>query len=129
MVCGRTSITMAKTYSDDFAAGFSKPMPRGRNASAVSPALPCQCELHGENSWSAAAHGADGAGAESSGTQAEIHRDDARAVAPLAAAATGFHPGRVAGGIGAQKQLRASVPLLWMVLGKVGLRWKKIAAR
>src|SRR5262249_7593993 len=73
---------------------------RGRDAGATSPALPSQFGLCRENSWSATAHGADGTGSASSRTQAQVHRADTRAVAWLVAAATGLHPGRVAGKTG-----------------------------
>src|SRR5499433_2606026 len=73
---------------------------RGRDAGATSAALPSPFGLCRENSWSATAYGADGTGSASSRTQAQVHRADTRAVAWLGAAATGFHPGRVAGKTG-----------------------------
>src|SRR5215813_2893440 len=77
--------------------GFCKPMPRRRNASAGSAAVPSQSGLCRENSWSATAHGQDGARAASSRTQAEVQRTHPRATAGLATAATGLHPQPVAG--------------------------------
>src|SRR5262249_62412251 len=73
---------------------------RGRDAGATSPALPSQFGLYRENSWSATAQGAEGRGPAPSGTQPQVHRADTRAVAWLVAAATGLHPGRVAGKTG-----------------------------
>ena len=78
---------------------------RGRDASAVSPAVPRQFGLGGENSRPTRAHGPDGARPASSRTQAEVHRAHARATTGLAAAATGLHPSRVAGKTGTREEI------------------------
>src|SRR5215468_5339014 len=112
------------------APDFAGRCARGRDAGAVSAAVPGQFGLCGESSWPTNSRGEDGARCASSRTQAQVHRTDSRTASRLAAAATGFHLGRAARKTRASETVAGECSLAVGGAGQDGIAVeKKVAPR